>query len=418
MPTRRGLLAGSQLEHADDSPDHANGVSSAVIRCLYEGQRAVAVGADATAKTQIAALVDLVDLHLHGDGQYRGIDVPPDDVAILLGGRHKGRREAIDALRILIGAMRSGPRVRLLEPDADGHWAAPTDVPWDVSDDSHYPNFSGLLAAVPADVPELVADLIQRVKMPALRAYPMLSGGGRWSIRLEGLEIGRFTKSGGALNVGKDGRNGGQSPARTAWISVNGPTPIHVGDEDPSSAAAAISAFADVWLPPVAPDGATPLRQNEHALESRILRGVVPIRIGGRELDVLRPSDTVNWGSQFPTKWGRDGSARYLDALMRDGSTPWAIEMKVQGASGVGQYYRHAIVQAVLYREFIRNAKPLHSWFDDHGLDATACEAAVVIPEIRGAQARWLPRLEDLCAVFDVRLVQVPPEHAGLHSRS
>ena len=64
----------------------------------------------------------------------------------------------------------------------------------------------------------------------------------------------------------------------------------------------------------------------------------------------------MNWGSQFPTKWGPGGKSRYLDALLRDGSTPWAIEMKVQGGAGVGQYYRHAVAQAVLYREFIRRA--------------------------------------------------------------
>ena len=41
-----------------------------------------------------------------------------------------------------------------------------------------------------------------------------------------------------------------------------------------------------------------------------------------------------------------------------DDETPWAIEMKVAGSAGVGQYYRHAIAQAVLYREFIKQATP------------------------------------------------------------
>lgn len=419
MLDRDGLLQDGRLEHADGSPDYANGISSKVIRCVFDGQRAVAVGVDAGAKTQIAAVVDLLDLHLHGGGHYRGMDVSADEVTILLGGRHKGRREAVDAVRTLTTAIRPVPCVRLLEHDADD-WAAPSDVPWDISDVSQYPKYPGLLAGVAAEAPPLVADLMQRLHVPSLRAYPMLTDRGRWSIRLEGLEIGRLSATGGTLDVGKDSKTGSgrQSRERIAWISANGQTPIQVGSDDASlsGAAAAIRAFTDVWPPSTTPGAAaTPKTQNEHALESRILRGIVPISIGGRELRTLRPNKTVNWGSQFPSKWGRDGSARYLDALMKDGSTPWAIEMKVQGGGGVGQYYRHALVQAVLYREFIRNAKPLHPWFNDRGLDATACQAAVVIPRIQAVRAHWLQRLETLCAVFDVPLVQVPPQYAQFH---
>lgn len=422
MLDRRGLLEDGRLEHADGSTDYANGISSKVIRCRYDGQRAVAVGVDAGAETQIAAVVDLFDLHLHGGGQYRGMGVSADEVTVLLGGRHKGRREAVDAVRTLTTAMRLGPRIRLLEHDAD-EWAAPSDVPWDISDVGHYASYPGLLAGVADEAPPLVADLVHRVNMPAVRAYPMLTDRGRWSIRLEGLEIGRLSATRGTLDVGKDSRTGSgrQSRERTAWISANGRTPIHVGPDDASlsSAAAAIRAFTEVWPPSTASGAAaTPKKQNEHALESRILRGIVPISIGGRELRVLRPNDTVNWGSQFPTKWGRDGSARYLDALLVDGSTPWAIEMKVHGGGGIRQYYRHALVQAVLYREFIRSAKPLHSWFDDRGLDATGCEAAVVIPQVHDASAHRLSRLEALCAVFDVSLVQVPHKYARLNGES
>ncbi len=43
---------------------------------------------------------------------------------------------------------------------------------------------------------------------------------------------------------------------------------------------------------------------------------------------------------------------------MRQGSVPWAVEMKVRGGGGVGGYYRHAVGQAVLYRQFIRSASP------------------------------------------------------------
>ena len=89
--------------------------------------------------------------------------------------------------------------------------------------------------------------------------------------------------------------------------------------------------------------------------------------------------------------------------------------MKVRGAGGVGRYYRHAIAQAVLYREFIRQARPLHFWFERYGLDAAACQAAVVIPEFpSGTGGRWRPRLQALCDLFDVELVEVDKKSAEL----
>src|SRR4051794_35441069 len=133
--------------------------------------------------------------------------------------------------------------------------------------------------------------------------------------------------------------------------------------------------------------------------------------------DSCRASIPTTWstGAASSRKWGPGGKARYLDALLRDGSTPWAIEMKVQGGAGVGQYYRHAVAQAVLYREFIRRAEPLHPWFEKRGLVATDCRAAVVVPTIPSQQARWRHRLMALCRVFDVAFVEVDPLHARRH---
>ena len=122
----------------------------------------------------------------------------------------------------------------------------------------------------------------------------------------------------------------------------------------------------------------------------------------------------VNWGSQFPTKWGRQGAPRYLDAILRDGATPWAIEMKVAGSAGVGQYYRHAIAQAVLYREFIKRATPLHWWFDAKNLTAGHCKGAVVVPKLTGANAVWRAGLQQLCRTFDIDLIEVDPASAWL----
>ena len=124
----------------------------------------------------------------------------------------------------------------------------------------------------------------------------------------------------------------------------------------------------------------------------------------------------MNWGSQFPTRWGpRTGAARYLDGLLRDGSAPWAIEMKVRGGQGVGQYYRHAIHQAVLYRQFIRTATPLAPWFERQGLVQADCQAAVVTPEGQGRVAEQINRARQVAEAFGVELITVEDRYAHLH---
>lgn len=88
---------------------------------------------------------------------------------------------------------------------------------------------------------------------------------------------------------------------------------------------------------------------------------------------------------------------------MRSGEVPWAVELKVP-SGGQGQYYRHAIKQAVLYREFIRSAKQLHPWFERRGLDATRCSAAVVLP-FHGPKAEHNSReISWLASLFDVHV--------------
>jgi len=44
---------------------------------------------------------------------------------------------------------------------------------------------------------------------------------------------------------------------------------------------------------------------------------------------------------------------------------------------------RHGVVQAVLYREYIRKAEHLHPWFKERGLAAEKCKAAVAFPALK-----------------------------------
>lgn len=80
---------------------------------------------------------------------------------------------------------------------------------------------------------------------------------------------------------------------------------------------------------------------------------------------------------------------------MHVGNVPWIVELKVN-TQGQGQYYRHAVGQAVLYREFIRNAQSLWPWFRERSpsLDATPAR-------------RLLADVETLGQLFDVDVITV-----------
>lgn len=384
-------VAGVEVVH---KRDQANSISSLVGLTRYE-DRPAAVIEEPKAKAQITGLLDILDLHL------AGVKPSPGGLAVLL---DKPTPEGLGALETLAECLdRTGIDILLREYDGTG-WVPPRATRFDAADSAtHYPNWPGYLAA-DFDPPSLLRHVIGAVGRPELRAYPQLTAPG-WSLRLEGLEVGRVTETKIRLGVGKTSAAGVDGPIRQVWIGAVGtPATLEYDVRTVAEAAQKINAFASVWAE-------TPMGQNEHALESRILRGAVPIKMDGRELALIRPDPAVNWGSQFPTKWGPGGRARYLDALLRDGDVPWAVEMKVAGSGGIGQYYRHAVAQAVLYREFIRAAKPLHFWFDQFHLDATKCEAAVVVPT--PAQQHWHVRLSAMCEAFDVTLVTVDPSAAS-----
>jgi hypothetical protein len=150
--------------------------------------------------------------------------------------------------------------------------------------------------------------------------------------------------------------------------------------------------------------------QPEHALESCVLRGAVPVAVDGAILAPAFDDPLVSRGSQFPTLWGRGGPAHYLDALLRRGCVPWAVELKVLSGGRAGAYYRHGVAQAVLYRHFIRSAAPVHAWFAEAGMDAAACRACLAVPRAlpaATAQMRALRALRLLAGKFDVSVAEI-----------
>ncbi len=414
-----GLLTALEAwgaEDVDDSPDYPNSVSGVVIRCVYQGRRAVAVGSDASTEACVGAVLDLIDVHLHDGATYRGRKVAPEEVCVVLGQR--SNTEALDAIGTLVHAMDGGPSVELLVTSAGER---PVPMPLAAADfrgSAKAQQYLELMNAVAPEPPALLTTVQRGVGRDELRAYPMLTANPWSSLRLEGLEVGRFRDKQGWLDVGKTGKTGRTGKARSVWLhAVGEPARFLVCDDEASITAAttALTKFADAWLGPAGAPRQEADKQNEHALESRIVRGDCPVTVNGQLLQVLQPDPVINWGSQFPTRWGHiaGNAARYLDALLRDGDVPWAIEMKVRGSGGVGGYYRHAVAQAVLYRHFIRSAEALNPWFASRGLDRLACRAAVVVPDL-DAQPGWRDRLRAVCRLVDVELVEVPHEYAFL----
>lgn len=403
-------LTAAGATHIDARKDYKNSVSSKVVRCVLDGRRAVAVSGQEKAETQIKALLDLLDLHLAGADA--GRSVASDEVVVLLqDGTHVD--EVKDALATLVAALRGGPAVRLVGFEDDGELLPLALKAPEYDTPTFYAAWPGLLrTSQQAGPPELLEELWEDVDLEALRAYPMLSGFPDWSLRLEGLEIGRVRNGSGWLDVGKAAAGGSSSAARAAWQGATGLAGRYTfGPPHVREATYAIQQFAKDWLPARTSVASARPRQNEHALESRILRGACPVTTpAGDRLQMLEDHYVISWGSQFPTRWARvhRKSARYLDGLLKHGSTPWALEMKIEGGTGVGSYYRHAVGQAVLYRHFIRSALPLHFWFDKYGVDPRLCEAAVVVPDM-AARPVWRGRLRGMCDLFDVSLIEVPP---------
>jgi hypothetical protein len=239
----------------------------------------------------------------------------------------------------------------------------------------------------------IALELLDAVTDPSLHLYPSEIRKGSppvWALRIDGLEIGTASQDIVNLSVGKPSKTGVDRRQRADFIEVFGAANVAVSHEgsappallDVQAAAARIRLLllrfraVDVPGAPVAHRSRNGVRFiDEHALEARLLKGLTTIE--GATL--IRDDDQVARGSQFQTKWGRTGRPRYLDAMLRRGTTPLAVELKV-ATGGQGRYYRRSVLQAVLYRHFILNTPALDPWFEAVGLPRLSIEAAVGIP--------------------------------------
>ena len=178
----------------------------------------------------------------------------------------------------------------------------------------------------------------------------------------------------GELKVGKRGKNDDGS-ARKVFLEI-----LKQGDVNEGS-------FSRTRMDKIASvigitaesrrNGALNKFQREHLLESYVLSGKLKIN---SKAGVLQPA-IGDMPFQFPTLWEPKGSPRFVDALMRCENIPYVIELKESSGNSRGQGFRHAITQAVLYREFIQKTEKVHSWFEKRGLKPLECKGVVAFPE-------------------------------------
>jgi hypothetical protein len=321
-------------------------VSSMLIRCQDADPMIVAMGSNRSKSEQINALVDAVHLHL----QTRG---------------------STGNLRLVLGKKKSQKVMAEIKNERDLQ-----------------------------KPPQLALRLSELVDDSSFRWYRGVTGKD-WSGRVEGLEV---CKAGPdletiRLGVGTKGKKG-NGEARKEFLKIFQQRKEIFNTSEIHLVAGIIKELVESRR-----NRNLNNFQREHLLESRVLRGAEKLKVKGKLLMTV----CREYPFQFPTLWAPDGKARYLDALMRLGEVPWAVELKEPNGSSRGQGYRHGITQAVLYREFIRRAKDVHRWFAGQKMNAELCEAAVAFPAMTagGKQAMLFQQHQKVADAFGVEIVQI-----------
>jgi len=229
------------------TPDYQNSISSDVVRCVWRGQRAVAVDTDAA--TQLTGVLALVDLHARQGGRMGDTKVAMDDVTVLVAELPR-RPEAVDAVATLAATAmaRGGPRVHVLSLRSGGQ---PVEVPAVATNFADattygYARWAALLDHTRGGPPAWVDALIAAVGRDDVRAYPMLSERGtRWSLRLEGLQVAIADADGARFDVG---RTGGRKP-RAISAKPGSPPPKPTESRSPPRGRGTARSRPSVGLP-------------------------------------------------------------------------------------------------------------------------------------------------------------------------
>jgi len=372
-------------------------ISSKLIRCAdFDGCPSVFVdGAEGYVRN---AVVDAVHWA-------RGFEAPPEQIRVYLPAGVK--RKIVHALTTLAMAARL-PRVELVQYVLAGKRFVK------LSGVSDLPNFSPLpkvegwadsLMSRPTVVPTLGRELATLVEksVPAFRWYRNVTSD-FWSGRVAGWQV----------CVLADGAN----------VIRFGPTKNERVQNGPVSRAGLKKLAA--WLEGFArergrSEGREGEHKREHLLEAGIWREAVPVILPSSSAQLKSIVPFKEAPLQVPALYSSDeeAPARFVDAVMREEGIPWVGELKVE-SGGQGQYYRHAITQAVLYREFLRQGSEMHPWFTQRGLFPEQFAGAIAFPRVRGSKGHRthiLSQLRDTAACFGVEVVELPDCWEDLHKK-
>jgi hypothetical protein len=362
--------------------DRGLSISSGLIR--VPSQRLFAVGGEQSRKLQVTALLDAMHWHrwssLGGEG----------GITYMLG-QGPNSPAAIQAIALLMSAL-----VRRVDLSVQVDSASvPLTLP-DLNEGSDG-RLQQLRDRDVAVLPPLARSVEEKVRDRCFRWCRTLTGR-EWSGRVDGLEICRIDDSGqGVLRLGRVGKTGKESKARERFRFLVESDEFHFGEANLPAAVSVISRLAADRR-----CGVLSEIQLEHMLEARVLRSAVTLEFDGQKLEPVQ--------SQFPAMWSEGDDPKYIDMILKLDDVPWAVEMKVPEGGGQGQYFRHAVGQIVLYREFIRRATGLHPWFTERGLDPLKCRAAVAFPmkgtETQRRSAR--DHVEYLASLYDVDVMVLP----------
>jgi hypothetical protein len=232
------------------------------------------------------------------------------------------------------------------------------------------------------NIPDLAKDLERAVNDALFKWYRPVTGR-YWSGRAGGLEVCKIDPTGQKLilKVGSPGKDK-DGPARQEFHKILARDNLKEGSVshlEIEKAASAIRATAESRK-----NGVLKKFQREHLLESQVLSGIVEVV---SKDGILKPV-CVDYPFQFPTLWAPKAKPRFVDALMRLGDIPYVVELKEPSGYSRGQGYRHAITQAVLYREYVCKDEKVHPWFKKRGLDPEKCRAVVAFPELPKADKK------------------------------
>jgi hypothetical protein len=370
-------------------------ISKNVIRCEDGDTLIVGMGSDMGKDDQIHLVVDAVHLCLQSKKR---------NLRLILGKRTDEAEwaEVKNAVAIMIGSIDISLKIEI-EVDSEKKVDFQSES-FDEDPEGKIESWMQYLSRE-TEIPEFAKVLERAIHDPLFKWYRSVTG--RYcSGRVGGLEVCRvyLADQHAELKVGKQGRSG-NGPAREVFLKILEKEDIEEGSFTLSQLTKVASVIRVIAVS--RRNGALKELQKEHLLESYILSGE---RIIESKAGVLGPV-LGNHPFQFPTLWSPKGAPRFVDALMRRGDVPYVVELKEPSGFSRGQGYRHAITQAVLYREYVRRTEKVHHWFRQKGLAPDKCRAVVAFPEMTKGDKKINQMLLDQLTLvgnaFGVEIVEI-----------